>query len=52
MLSGQDGGKGAGQDTAPRPAHLCLCPSQGGPGSGEDPVLVVPWRVLGFHAPP
>ena len=19
---------------------------------GEDPVLVVPWRVLGFHAPP
>ena len=36
MLSGQDGGKGAGQDTAPGP-HICACVpakedlGQGGP---------------------
>lgn len=39
MLSGQDGGKGAGQDTAPGP-HICACVpakedlGQGGPCAG------------------
>lgn len=47
MVSGQDGGEGLA-----RPERLLPVSLPRRTWVGEDPVLAVPWRVLGFYAPP
>ena len=47
MVSGQDDGEGLA-----RPECLLPVSQPRRTWVGEDPVLAVPWRVLGFHSPP